>query len=214
MTTLDLLYITDAHRRWTAVVYAVLVVSIVTTSASFLNFSHYRAYAITGLPVPGTYRAGLVARPMPQNTITASYTVGNTQVLAAGPSVWPLHGLVTTEFGASDLPYQRYHTGIDISSRQPSGVSIVQAFAAGTVFIPQRGYSGYGTMVAIDHGAGLTSYYGHLSGASVGPGQHVAAGQLVGREGSTGNSTGPHVHFEIRQNDQPVNPRRFLSGNP
>lgn len=133
--------------------------------------------------------------------------------LAAGP-MWPLHGKVTTEFGASDYPYQSSHTGIDISDGMPAGHSNVVAFKAGTVISVVHASTSYGNHVVIDHGSGLTSLYGHLYAIRVTVGQQVHAGDVIGIEGDSGASTGTHVHFEIRQNNVPQNPRRYIPGNP
>jgi len=128
--------------------------------------------------------------------------------------VWPLHGQVTTEFGASDYPYQTHHTGIDISSGSRSGVNQIVAFQSGTVTSVIHSSVSFGNHVIIDHGNGLTSLYGHLSSIKVFAGQQVRAGDTLGTEGSTGASTGPHVHFEIRVNNKPVNPRNYIVGRP
>ena len=110
----------------------------------------------------------------------------------AGPAVplsgaiWPLHGRVTTEFGAPDYPYQSRHTGIDITSAHPAGAMQVLAFKAGTVAAVVHSGASYGNHVIIDHGGGLTSLYGHLYSISVSIGQQVRAGDPIGTEGSTG----------------------------
>jgi murein DD-endopeptidase MepM/ murein hydrolase activator NlpD len=70
--------------------------------------------------------------------------------------------------------------------------------------------NGYGQLVVVDHGGGLTTRYGHLSQIDVELGQAVQRAQLLGKVGSTGRSTGPHLHYEVRINDQPVNPRQYL----
>ena len=70
--------------------------------------------------------------------------------------------------------------------------------------------NGYGQLVVIDHGGGLTTRYGHLSHIDVAQGQTVARGEFIGRVGSTGRSTGPHLHYEIRINDEPVDPLQYL----
>ncbi len=98
------------------------------------------------------------------------------------------------------------HEGIDISV--PYGASVV-ASKAGRVAIADW-YGGYGKLVVIDHGGGVTTWYGHNSEFSVGVGAQVAQGQLIARAGSTGNSTGPHVHFEVRINGNPQNPMNYL----
>ena len=73
---------------------------------------------------------------------------------------------------------------------------------------------GYGNMVEIDHGNGLTTRYGHMSRIEASVGENIQRGQLVGLIGSTGRSTGPHLHFEVRLNDKPINPRHFLPPEP
>jgi len=73
-------------------------------------------------------------------------------------------------------------------------------------------YGGYGILVRISHGQGIETWYGHLAAASVRPGQAVRAGEVIGLVGSTGRSTGPHLHFEVRVNGQPVDPLNFLAG--
>jgi murein DD-endopeptidase MepM/ murein hydrolase activator NlpD len=128
-------------------------------------------------------------------------------------SVWPVHGKIFTEFGVPHRPYQRTHTGIDISTAKPRGVAAVTVFRAGTV-IQAGSNGGMGNSVTVDHGAGLTSLYGHLHNIRVSPGQQVSPGMTIGHEGSTGRSTGPHVHFEIQEHGRPVNPHKYLPGSP
>ncbi|MDQ1391576.1 MAG: hypothetical protein QOF30_553 [Acidimicrobiaceae bacterium] len=131
---------------------------------------------------------------------------------AAGPVsasglIWPVHGPVTSEFGPR---WGGFHPGIDIAP--PFGTPI-HAAKAGVVIL--AGWvSGYGNYTLIDHGGGLVTGYGHQSRLAVTVGQTVTQGQVIGYEGSTGNSTGPHVHFEVRINGQVQNPRGYLSGNP
>lgn len=103
-----------------------------------------------------------------------------------------------------------FHPGLDFKG--PLGAPIYAA-ARGTVsFVGQR--SGYGNVVEIDHGNGLVTRYAHMSGFRTTVGKPVMPGELIGLIGSTGRSTGPHLHFEVRINDRPVNPRPFLEGVP
>ena len=120
---------------------------------------------------------------------------------------WPLSGPVTREFG-----YQPggFHPGIDIAPGYGSPI-----YAAGDGVVIYAGWeSGYGNYTCIDHGRNISSCYAHQSEIDVSVGQSVHRGQFIGREGSTGNSTGPHVHFEIRVGGQVNNPRDFIPGSP
>ena len=117
--------------------------------------------------------------------------------------IWPVSGPVTSGFG---WRWGRMHEGIDIGV--PTGTPVVAA-AAGQV-IHAGWLGGYGNLVVIDHGGGLATAYGHNSSIVVGFGSSVAQGQVVAYAGSTGNSTGPHVHFEVRVNGSPVDPLGYL----
>lgn len=134
-------------------------------------------------------------------------TSSNNVVFPGTPSatgfIWPASGPVTSGFGPR---WGRMHTGIDIAV--PYGSPVV-ASKAGVVVIASW-YGGYGNLVVIDHGNGVTTWYGHNSSFAVSVGQTVQQGQVIAMAGSTGNSTGPHVHFEIRFNYNPVNPRPYL----
>jgi murein DD-endopeptidase MepM/ murein hydrolase activator NlpD len=94
------------------------------------------------------------------------------------------------------------HTGLDIAA--PTGTPIASAGGGEVIFAGRKG--GYGNAVIIDHGHGKTTLYGHMSRIQVRMGQVVKRGQLVGNVGSTGFSTGPHLHYEVRQNGTPINP--------
>jgi murein DD-endopeptidase MepM/ murein hydrolase activator NlpD len=122
---------------------------------------------------------------------------------SAAGLIWPVNGPVTSGFG---MRWGRMHTGIDIAV--PTGTP-VHASAAGTV-VYASWMSGYGYLVAIDHGNGLATAYAHNSSLLVSVGQHVSQGQVISLSGSTGHSTGPHVHFEVRVNGVPVDPLQYL----
>lgn len=128
-------------------------------------------------------------------------------------TIWPIHGMITTEFGVPEPPYEPIHTGIDISDGKPAGVTPVKAFRIGRV-IDVEHTGGLGNHVVVDHGNGVTSVYGHMSSIVVSVGQEVDTTTTLGYEGSTGVSTGPHVHFEIRVNGQATNPHQFIPGLP
>ncbi len=122
---------------------------------------------------------------------------------AGGTLDWPVAGPVTSGFGTR---WGKTHEGIDIAVG--SGTQ-VHAAAAGTV-IYAGWMSGYGNLVVIDHGNGLSTAYGHNTSLLVGQGAQVGAGAVVAMSGSTGHSTGPHVHFEVRVNGVPVDPLGYL----
>lgn len=126
-----------------------------------------------------------------------------------GKFIYPVSGPITSPFGWRYHPvlgYSRMHTGIDIAV--PTGTP-VHAAASGNVVI--AGWmGGYGYAVVINHGGGITTLYGHNSSLAVHVGQSVSQGQVIAYAGSTGISTGPHVHFEVRSNGNPVNPMGWL----
>lgn len=128
-----------------------------------------------------------------------------------GVMAWPVPGShrVTSNFGWRVHPvlgYRRMHTGIDIGAG--SGSIIVAAGDGTVIYAAYRG--GYGNTIMIDHGDGVVSLYAHQSRLIAGNGQRVSKGQTIGRVGSTGLSTGPHLHFEVRVNGSPVDPMRYL----
>lgn len=127
--------------------------------------------------------------------------------------MWPVSGPVSLEFGQFS-PYQLFHTGIDIASPDHRVGDPVRAFMKGTVIYADQTLLGYGKHVIIDNGHHITSVYGHLDAIGVTKGDTVDVGDVIGLRGTTGWSTGPHLHLEIRVFSIPVNPRLFLNGNP
>ncbi|HEY9723328.1 MAG TPA: peptidoglycan DD-metalloendopeptidase family protein [Oscillatoriaceae cyanobacterium] len=124
---------------------------------------------------------------------------------------WPLAGFITSPFGYRFHPILHrniMHAGMDIAA--PAGTPIHAADSG--VVLYSGWYGGYGQVVIINHGHGLTSLYGHQSKLGCVTGQRVVKGQVIGYVGSTGLSTGPHCHFEIRQNGVPVNPMNYVHG--
>ena len=126
------------------------------------------------------------------------------------PHIWPSEGVLTSDFGYRRNPFNRrrwsFHNGLDIAA--PKGTPVV-ASAAGTV-VTAGWDKGYGRLVEIDHGYGLLTRYGHNSGLNVDVGDWVEAGQVIATMGSTGISTGPHCHFEVRVDGQPVDPLEYV----
>lgn len=129
--------------------------------------------------------------------------------LAVTPSIWPAEGDVTSRFGWRQSPWgmgSDFHPGIDIANHY--GAPVVAAADGEVIYSGWIG--GYGKTVEIRHGNGISTLYGHNSELAVSVGQYVKKGQLIAYMGSTGISTGPHVHYEVRVNDTAVNPAKFL----
>lgn len=125
---------------------------------------------------------------------------------ATTPSTWPLYGRIASGFGYRVYPWHGMHTGIDITAHYGAPA---RATAAGVV--SYAGWrTGYGKVVEIDHGNGIKTLYAHNSNFAVRAGQHVVRGQVVSYVGMTGWTTGPHLHYEVRRYDRPVNPLAYL----
>lgn len=147
-------------------------------------------------------------------SLTRRNSQKGTQVSSAtGGFIRPISGPITSPFGYRVHPIFKsriFHSGIDIGG--PNGGAI-RASNSGKV-IYSGWYGGYGKVVILDHGVingkPITTLYAHMSSIAVSNGQHVVKGQTVGREGSTGYSTGPHCHFEVRENGKPVNPFNYI----
>lgn len=125
------------------------------------------------------------------------------------PSIWPVIGEITGHFGERLDPFSgegAFHAGMDIASHFGDEV---RASADGIVVEVGR-RAGYGKLVIIDHGFGVSTWYGHLSNFNTQIGMHVKRGDVVGYEGASGRSTGPHLHYEVRIYNTPVNPWRYL----
>jgi murein DD-endopeptidase MepM/ murein hydrolase activator NlpD len=168
-------------------------------SASFNQLASLRTTALSGR-LSHAFEVGL------------SPTAGsgdNWLNLADAPALWPVVGPITSSFGEREDPFNgegAFHAGIDISSSfgQP-----VRATADGTVMVAGLA-SGYGREIMIDHGNGIQTLYGHLSGFAVTSGEQVKIGQIIGYVGTSGRSTGPHLHYEVRIRNTPVNPHKYL----
>jgi len=133
-----------------------------------------------------------------------------TKVSGSGSFIWPLKGRITSRFGYRRHPFYRrraFHTGLDIAAKYGSPIS---AADAGEVIF-SGWWDGYGKAIVVDHGRKTTTVYGHLSRIYKGVGDSVAKGQVIGLEGNTGYSTGPHLHFEVRINGKPTDPIKYLN---
>ena len=140
------------------------------------------------------------------NKVDTSYKVSSTKVNLGISLIRPISGIITSRFGASSRIRASNHTGLDISA---STGTPIKAAASGTVTFSGRKGS-YGYMVVLSHGNGVQTYYGHCSKLYVSAGQTVSQGDVIAAVGSTGNSTGPHLHLEIRVNGVAYNPQNYL----
>jgi murein DD-endopeptidase MepM/ murein hydrolase activator NlpD len=141
-------------------------------------------------------------------------TIQTTSNPAFLPTMWALLGKINNEYGFRRNPFggrsYEFHGGLDIDGNK--GDSVI---APANGVITKAGWQGgYGNLIEIDHGNGLVTRYGHLSRVDVRVGDNIQRGQLVGLVGSTGRSTGPHLHYELRLNDKPINPRILLPPEP
>ena len=129
------------------------------------------------------------------------------------PSIWPVLGHITDSFGERLDPFSgegAFHTGVDVASDYGAPV---HATGDGIITIAEN-HAGYGRLVVIDHGFGITTWYAHLSSFSAVPGARIKRGEVVGYTGISGRSTGPHVHYEVRMNNAPINPWRYMRATP
>ena len=144
-------------------------------------------------------------------TTTGMRLLPETQLSTLGiaPTLWPVVGRITGVFGERLDPFSgegAFHSGLDIASRYGDEIRATGDGVVDTV--EQR--AGYGRLVIVDHGFGVTTWYGHLSGFNVQVGMRVKCGDVIGYEGDSGRSTGPHLHYEVRIYNTPVNPWRYL----
>jgi len=137
------------------------------------------------------------------------YLEDQKSLLASTPSIWPVKGWLTSTFGYRSSPFtgrRELHKGLDIATR--SGTPVIAPADGLVVFAGREG--GFGNMIIIDHGYGITTRYGHCSSLEAKLGQKIKRGDVVARVGNTGRSTGPHVHYEVAVNGVSVNPSRYI----
>jgi murein DD-endopeptidase MepM/ murein hydrolase activator NlpD len=130
------------------------------------------------------------------------------------PSLWPVMGRVSSPFGGRLNPFSheggQFHPGVDLTAGYGTAVR-----ATGDGVVRSTDWSGgYGKLLVVDHGAGIQTYYAHLSRYAVIPGQEVRRGDVVAYSGGTGSVTSPHLHYEVRMGGNPVNPYRYLTDSP
>lgn len=167
-------------------------------SSSIDRLATLKTAALTGATTAG------ISMGLTRNVTPADWMRAN-----SAPNLWPVEGPVTGSFGERIDPFNgegAFHAGIDIGAvfGQP-----VIAPADGVVEFSDF-MGGYGRAIIVDHGHGITTRYGHLKSFACYPGQHVHRGDTIGYVGDSGRSTGPHLHYEVRINDVPVNPHKYL----
>ncbi|SDL49058.1 Murein DD-endopeptidase MepM and murein hydrolase activator NlpD, contain LysM domain [Geoalkalibacter ferrihydriticus] len=153
-------------------------------------------------------RAAIEVRRVSQEEIQG-FLNDQRSLSAAKPSGWPTRGWVSSSFGMRKSPFSgrpRMHEGLDIAARTGTPINVT----ADGIVSRSGTAPGYGKLVVIDHGYGYQTYYAHNSRNLVKVGERVRRGQKIAEVGSTGSSTGPHVHYEVRLNNVPLNPRNFL----
>jgi murein DD-endopeptidase MepM/ murein hydrolase activator NlpD len=167
-------------------------------SSSLDQLHALRTSALSGATMVG------ITMGLTRNATTADWIRAN-----SAPNLWPVEGQVTGSFGERIDPFNgegAFHSGVDIGSTY--GHQVIAPADGVVTFVDFLG--GYGKAVMLDHGHGISTRYGHLSGYAVTPGQHLHRGDVIGYVGLSGRSTGPHLHYEVRINDTPVNPYKYL----
>ncbi len=155
-----------------------------------------------------TALSGRMSRAL-ENSFAIGGGSGDLLRLADAPSLWPVLGRIGSSFGQREDPFNgevAFHSGIDIDAAFGAPV---RATADGTVESAGMA-SGYGREILVDHGHGIKTLYGHLSGFAITAGQQVTRGQVIGYVGMSGRSTGPHLHYEVRIQNTPVNPHKYM----
>ncbi|MGH9511624.1 MAG: M23 family metallopeptidase [Terriglobales bacterium] len=162
-----------------------------------------RLYALKTSALSGATTTG-ISLGLTRNATTADWLRAN-----SAPNLWPVEGPITGSFGERIDPFNgegAFHSGVDIGSSY--GQPIIAPADGVVAFADFLG--GYGRAIILNHGHGITTRYGHLANFAVVTGQHVHRGDIIGYVGLSGRSTGPHLHYEVRINDTPVNPYKYL----
>jgi murein DD-endopeptidase MepM/ murein hydrolase activator NlpD len=171
-----------------------------------LSSSMDQLYALKNSAVTGAATTG-ISLGLTRNVTTADWLKAN-----SAPNLWPVEGQITGSFGERTDPFNgegAFHTGVDIGAAM--GQPVIAPADGVVTFADFMG--GYGRAVMVDHGHGISTRYGHLSSYIVAAGQHIRRGDTIGYVGLSGRSTGPHLHYEVRINDTPVNPYKYLRIN-
>lgn len=184
--------------------YGVPVETIIGYAPNNLEFP-YRLYPETQILVPGAVREVFVWTPPSLESVRGRSTGSGVAplIVGTGTFVYPVSSRNYTQY------YWYGHPGLDIALAEGSGVV---AADTGTVTFAGWNIYGYGNLIVINHGNGFETFYAHLNGINVVPGQIVYQGNLIGSSGNSGNSSGPHIHFEIRANGVQDNPCYYVGG--
>ena len=208
------------HGKTDTVASTTASAPLATEQGSFSNDSYYKSldafYTLRTTAMSGHATRFLPTSPVGgigegSTSLTRIPGIGSTFDASLAPTLWPVIGPITSGFGQREDPVLgtgegEFHKGIDISA--PLGTPI-RATADGVVL--SAGLSnGYGREVVLDHGHGLKTLYGHMSGFNVLAGETVFRGQIIGYVGHSGRTTGNHVHYEVKIHDTSVNPHKYL----
>ncbi len=168
-----------------------------------VTYSMDRLYTLKETALSGAATTG-ISLGMTRNVTPADWLAAN-----SAPNLWPVEGAITGSFGERTDPFNgegAFHCGVDISAAY--GQAVVAPADGVVEFADFMG--GYGRAIVLQHGHGISTRYGHLANFAVVAGQHVHRGDTIGYVGLSGRSTGPHLHYEVRINDTPVNPHKYL----
>jgi murein DD-endopeptidase MepM/ murein hydrolase activator NlpD len=182
---------------------ALVTASIEQIHDADVNSSLDQLHALRTSALTGATMVGLTMG-LTRNATMADWVKAN-----SAPNLWPVEGQVTGSFGERIDPFNgegAFHSGVDISSN--IGHPVIAPADGVVTFSDMLG--GYGRAIMINHGNGISTRYGHLAGFAVTAGQAVHRGDVIGFVGDSGRSTGPHLHYEVRINDTPVNPYKYL----
>ena len=182
---------------------AMVVASTEQIQEAQVHSSLDQLYALKRTALSGAASVG-ISLGLTRDSTTTDWIRAN-----SAPNLWPVEGQVTGSFGERIDPFNgegAFHSGVDISANVGSPVI---APADGMVTFADF-LGGYGRAIMVDHGHGISTRYGHLSSFAVTAGQYIHRGDTIGYVGLSGRSTGPHLHYEVRINDVPVNPYKYL----
>jgi murein DD-endopeptidase MepM/ murein hydrolase activator NlpD len=212
--------LTDKHHAKSAGVAESVATATLADSSSDLSDDSYSKSVDAFYSLRNSALSGDAARTLSSiGTARFSSTdlfggglgIGDQDAATYIPSLWPIMGPITSGFGQREDPILgngegEFHTGVDIGA--PNGIPI-RATGDGIVKTAEMS-NGYGREVVIDHGHGVETLYGHMSGFAVSAGQTVARGEVIGYVGHSGRTTGSHLHYEVRIHNTPVNPHKYL----